>query len=234
MRSETAAKYSRNYPSPKYQELIGQHHHMHVNGERFLNIPAEKVFPGNRLLPYVQTIRQLTKKHGAKIILDYGCGKGLQYKGPVQLPDGTRVSLIKDHWGVEEIVGYDPAFEPFSRLPEGKFDGVISTGVLEHCPEEDVPWILDEMFAYARKFLLFNVACFPANKRLPNGQNANCTIQKKEWWLGVIKPIAARHPSVSYKAIFIETKAVSLWEKALHCVKERRLPNALKKLITLK
>jgi hypothetical protein len=59
---------------------------------------------------------------------------------------------------------------------------VICTDVLEHCPEEDIPWILDELFAYARKFVYANVACFPARKRLPSGGNAHCTIKPVKWW----------------------------------------------------
>jgi hypothetical protein len=54
---------------------------------------------------------------------------------------------------------------------------VISTDVLEHCPGKvNVPWIVDEMFGYATRFVFANVAVIPAGKRLPNGENAHCTI----------------------------------------------------------
>jgi hypothetical protein len=67
---------------------------------------------------------------------------------------------------------------PFSALPEGRFDGVVCTDVLEHCPEEDLPWIVGELFGYARLFVFANVACYPAAKKLPNGENAHCTIRR--------------------------------------------------------
>ena len=51
-----------------------------------------------------------------------------------------------------------PASSNSRHSPTGQFDGVISTDVLEHCPEPDLPWILDEMFGAARKFIFANIA----------------------------------------------------------------------------
>ena len=85
------------------------------------------------------------------------------------------------------------------QLPEEKFDRVISTDVLEHCPEEDISWIIDEMFAKTHKFLFANIACYPAAKKLPNGENAHCTIRPATWWGEIIRPIASRYPHVLYQ-----------------------------------
>ncbi len=97
---------------------------------------------------------------------------------------------------------YDPGYPPYAALPEGKFDGVISTDVLEHCPEEDMPWIVAELFACATRFVFANVACFPARKRLPNGQNAHCTVRPLKWWRELIEKVAARHPAALYEFRF--------------------------------
>ena len=45
-----------------------------------------------------------------------------------------------------------------------------------------MPWILGELFGFARKFVYANVACFPARKCLPSGGNAHCTIRPVKWW----------------------------------------------------
>ena len=42
--------------------------------------------------------------------------------------------------------------------------------------------IVAEIFSYARRFVYVNVACYPAEKRLPNGENAHCTVRPPEWW----------------------------------------------------
>jgi hypothetical protein len=135
-------------------------------------------------------------------MLDYGSGKGKQYKPmPIRIPTGQRFNSVSELWGVLSVSCYDPGYTPFSKLPTGKFDGVISTDVWEHCPEEDLPWIVEEIFSYAKKFIFANVACYPALKILPNGENAHCTIKPKEWWAEMLKEIATRHPDIRYHVI---------------------------------
>ncbi|MGB8435760.1 MAG: class I SAM-dependent methyltransferase [Burkholderiales bacterium] len=88
---------------------------------------------------------------------------------------------------------------PHAELPEGELDGVVCTDVLEHCPEEDMEWIVAELFGHARRFVFANVACFPAQKRLPSGQNAHCTVRPVKWWRALIENAARRRPRVLYE-----------------------------------
>ena len=76
----------------------------------------------------------------------------------LELPDGSRISKVKDFCGVETIQLYDPGVEEFSTRPSTNFDGVISTDVLEHIPEEDIDWVLAERFSFAKKSLYMNIA----------------------------------------------------------------------------
>lgn len=192
--------YSRANPSPRYLELQNLYRTMHQEGEKFLGVPPEETFPGKSLTPQVHRIKALIRKTGALLILDYGSGKGKQYD-PWLIKDGAggKWPSVMDYWDVDEVVCYDPCYPPFSKYPAGRFDGVISTDVLEHCPEEDIPWIIDEMFSFATRFVFANVACYPARKRLPTGENAHCTIKPAEWWRDLINGIAARHPGVVWE-----------------------------------
>lgn len=192
--------YSRTNPSPRYRDLITQYRAMHIEGERFLGIPPEQTFPGISLLPQLQDIKRLIRQTGAASILDYGCGKGTQYLRKNIEQDGGRWDSVQDYWDVDFVLRYDPCYEPFSGLPVGKCDGVISTDVLEHCPEDDVPWILGEMFGYARKFVFVTIACYPARKRLPNGENAHCTIKPSDWWRELLGGVSADNPAIVWEA----------------------------------
>jgi hypothetical protein len=208
--AETASgqvQYSRANPSPRYQALIRLYRQMHEEGERFLGIPAEETFPGQSLPPQAARIKRLIVDSRAKRILDYGSGKGQQYSlRDVVLPAAEgRWPSIQAYWGVDAIKCYDPAYPPYADLPTGAYDGVICTDVLEHCPEEDIPWILDELFSYARKFVFANVACYLAKKRLPTGENAHCTIRPKTWWVEQFNQAARRHPDVKYE-VWIQQK----------------------------
>jgi hypothetical protein len=173
---------------------------MHAEGEKFLGIPPEKTFPGQSLLPQAGRIKEMILRHGAKTLLDYGSGKGLQYRPmEVVLPGVGKWPSIQAFWGVDGIYCYDPCYEPFNKLPDKKFDGVISTDVLEHCPAEDIPWILDEMFGYADRFVFANVACYPAKKRLPNGENCHCTIREPEWWHKILLDVSSKYSGVKWE-----------------------------------
>lgn len=192
--------FSRAQPSPRYAAMLDQYRQLHAQGERFLGIPPEKTFPGQSLLPQAGRIKEHVLRTGARTLLDYGAGKGQQYLPmTVQQPDGQSWPSIPAYWGVTSVTCYDPSYEPFSHLPSGQFDGVISTDVLEHCPEEDIPWIVDEMFRYSRRFVFANVACYPAKKRLPSGENAHCTIKPLAWWEAHIRQVADRYPQVEWE-----------------------------------
>jgi hypothetical protein len=181
---------SRRNPSERYRRLVELYREMHVRGEALKRLPPERTFPGASLLPQAHHIRRLIAHTGSRTILDYGSGKGMQYR-PMSLRGESSWDSVQAYWGVERIQCYDPAYEPFSRLPEERFDGVVCTDVLEHCPEEDLPWIVGELFGYARLFVFANVACYPAAKTLPNGENAHCTIRPVSFWRELFDKAAA-------------------------------------------
>jgi hypothetical protein len=171
---------------------------MHVEGESRHRLAPEETYAGKSLFRHCISIKKLIDRFGASSILDYGSGKGLQYRAAkVKLGDGREYASIPEFWGLA-VTCYDPGYEPFSRLPSGKYDGVISTDVLEHCPETDIPWILAEMFSFARRFVFANVACYPAQKHLANGENAHCTIKGPEWWQESVGRAAMAAPEVRF------------------------------------
>ena len=192
--------HSRTNPSPRYLALQDLYRTMHREGEKFLGMQPEDTFPGKSLMPQVHRIKALVDKTGAQTVLDYGSGKGKQY-GATTVRDaaGKEYPGVLDYWDIDEVVCYDPCYAPYSKYPEGKFDGVISTDVLEHCPEEDLPWIVNEIFSFASRFVFANVACYPASKRLPTGENAHCSIQPMAWWRDLFTEIARRHPGVMWE-----------------------------------
>lgn len=200
--------YSRTNPSPEFLEMVKMYETLHEEGENVAGKTAKETFPGKMLVKHAPGIKEMIEKTGAKSILDYGSGKGLGYEQKnIRIDKNLEVPSIQEYWGVDDIRCYDPGHEPFSRLPDKQYDGVISTDVLEHITEPDVPWVIDEMFSFANKFVYANIACYPAVKLLPNGQNAHCTVHPPEWWMGVVHAIAMRHPNISYRLIMsVKTK----------------------------
>lgn len=218
--------YSRENPSDRYKELIALYKQMHVEGETHLNIPPEQTFPGRSLGQQAPRIKEVINATGARTILDYGSGKAQQYKSlRITGENGQVWNNVTEFWDVEDITLYDPCYEPYSTLPTGTYDGVVCTDVLEHCPEEDIDWILEEMFGYANIFVYANICCFPARKHLPNGENAHCTIKPLEWWVQKIKAVAARYPAIRFDIWVQEeqvTNAAGETRKIERCITNRR------------
>ena len=192
--------YSRQNPSPRYQQLLALYRQLHLQGDPLAARRPQDMFDGRSLRPQAPRIKRLIERSGASRILDYGSGKGVQYEMKFAVRDQGEWDSVLDYWAIDEVVCFDPAYPPYSRLPEGQFDGVIATDVLEHCPEEDVDWILEEMFSYATRFVYATIACYPAQKHLPNGENAHCTIQPVEWWAARFARQAAACPGVEWEA----------------------------------
>jgi hypothetical protein len=172
---------------------------MHDEGDSSKGIAAADMFSGVSLGPQVGRIKRLIDATGAKTVLDYGAGKGRLYE-PRQVRVGERSwDSVLDFWEIDLVTLYDPAYGPHNKLPQGRFDGVLCTDVMEHCPEEDVPWIVAELFGYASRFVFVNAACYPAAKTLPNGENAHCTIRPPEWWEDIFRRAAAADAAVRWE-----------------------------------
>ena len=191
--------YNRDNPSPRYRELTRLYAEMHAN-KGPSGSETEKVFNGFSMLPHAESVKRLIDHSKARTVLDYGSGKGQQYKNvTIEMPDGRSFRNVGKYWGVRQVACFDPGVPAFSRMPPKQFDGVVSTDVLEHCPEEDLPWILQEMVDKATRFVFATVAMYPASKTLPNGENAHCTIKSPDWWRALIDCVTAGRPDLSYR-----------------------------------
>lgn len=202
-------QFSRNNPSPDYIELVALYGQMHAKGfvrdivgqEEFTD--ADHAFPGQNLHPWLQHIASLVYLTGSKSVLDYGSGKGLQYASDVRVGSDVLASSIKDFWNIEEIVCFDPGVPELNAIPTRQFDAVIATDVLEHVPESDVFWVVDELFSFADKFVFASIPCYRAAAILPDGRNAHITLRSPLWWFGVFQSAKSRWPGVEFSTVYL-------------------------------
>jgi len=135
-----------------------------------------KNWSGYDVVKYQYCIKDLVEQYNAKTILDYGCGKGLQYKE--QLPYGVHagVELPQEQWKTFDeyldviVYKYDPCVPEHSTLPPAgtKFDGVICTQVLSSIPDNDMTWVRKLLESYADKFCFIGVNFQREAKRKKN------------------------------------------------------------------
>jgi mitochondrial fission protein ELM1 len=91
----------------------------------------------------------------------------------------------------------------FADLPKGgppdEFDGVVCAEGLEHLPDEDVPWVVEELFTRARRFVYVSIE-EPADPRtLPDGRVLESGERGWAWWSPLFEKAGARHPGVNWK-----------------------------------
>lgn len=147
-------------------EYKAMYKEMHDNGN----------FSGGSLkVKYIPDIKALVSKTKSKRVLDFGCGKAGAYKSasPINLKFGI---------ANENMSFYDIGVEEYSVLPEGTFDGVICTDVLEHVPEDLLDDVIETIMTKGTKFVFLVIACGLAAKILPNGENAHVTVKHPDWW----------------------------------------------------
>lgn len=130
-----------------------------------------KSFTGKFLRPHAIYIKSIIDRLGCKSILDYGCGKGLQYEWVIPSTGQT----IEQFWGVS-VTKYDPAYPPFAGEPNGRFDLVICTNVLGAIPVADLSWVIDRLYVLAGKALYVSERLGEARKQL--GDNA---LRPSDW-----------------------------------------------------
>lgn len=134
-------------PSREYLEALAESSRHHQES---------KTFSGSLALHHTAEITALVKKHDVRTILDYGCGKGLQYRG-----EGS----LEVIWGAY-VTKYDPAWPEFAAEPVGTFDLVICTHALGCIPLKDLPEIVERIYGYARKVVYVGEMIGPVKKRI--------------------------------------------------------------------
>jgi hypothetical protein len=176
-------------------------------------------FPGKGVIRHLKPISVLVKVTRSATMLDYGSGKGLAYTDTAFFRERARSTAANAvaALGLQHVTCYDPGVAEFSALPAGPFDGVICTDVLEHVPEQDISHTLQEIFDRASRFVYLNIASYPAQGLLPNGENEHVTIRSARWWRAAIGAVP-KTAGLKYRA------DIDLGKAPLAVLQQRSMP----------
>jgi hypothetical protein len=139
------------------ESLIKQYESIH--GSTKYGATSYKLLP--RILPEVFEL-------SPESILDYGCGQ-------------SRLIDLLDPSGKIATYRYDPSIKEISDIPIESVDMLLNTDVLEHIPEGDLDDVLQEMKILSDN-VFFSICTVPAERILPSGENAHCTVRPASWW----------------------------------------------------
>tara|TARA_R100001132_G_C3237622_1_gene69678 strand:+ start:121 stop:759 length:639 start_codon:yes stop_codon:yes gene_type:complete len=194
-------EYTRKNPSPQSISLIKQYKELH----------NENKFKGISLNNHIRSIGDLIKQHKVKSLLDYGSGKGYLYSKDFKIVNPTLKEPLQKLWKIDKLKCYDPCYTEHAEYPTDTYDMVISTDVIEHIPEEDLTWFLNDIFSLSKKFVYLNIACYPAIKHFKDGTNVHVSIFEPQEWIDFIMKLwkeKYKHLEIYLVAQYQEMKAV--------------------------
>jgi tetratricopeptide (TPR) repeat protein len=99
-----------------------------------------------------------------------------------------RIKALMERTGAETMLAYRPTV----ARPETPFDGVACADFLQHCPEEDLEWVIAEMFSLARRFVFASIALPPAGETY-------LTQRAPKFWDEMFSRAAQLHPGVAWE-----------------------------------
>ena len=176
--------------SEKGGKLIAMYENMAIKGCEGVSESRLKVtYEDFELKLMKKTVRDIFHRFKVRTVLDYGSG-GCNWNNPKF--DDSGQSAVQ-YFQLEGVRHYEPARNIDQR---GIVDCVISFDMLEHIYISDIPTVLRDMFSYAKKLVVLNVACYEAEELLPNGENAHITIRHPQWWKGMIDNLSIEFPSI--------------------------------------
>jgi len=169
-----------------YQEMVAKGIDR-VDGTR---TEKEKVYNAFQLRKFRHICKPQISNEKIKTVLDYG-GGGSDWDAPGFEPE-TKQSA-KQFFQIQRVHTFEPAR---GLIKKKKADCVVCMDVLEHIFIEDIPIVVNELFALSKKLLIVNVACYEAAALLPNGENAHITVRSADWWRGVFDVISSNYKNV--------------------------------------
>ena len=199
--------------SNQYNELINYYKQMAENGYgREDGTFVKNVYSDAEPHKFSDQLKKIVEYFDAKNGLDYGSGGS--NLNETKLANGVK---FIDYIGLQKIQSFEPAR---NKKKKYKSDIVLCFDVLEHVFINDVPWVLNDLFKYATKCIVINVACYNAAALLPNGENAHITVRPPSWWLGQIECISSLHPDI-YWALFTSESYNNSKFYGVHRMKDR-------------
>jgi mitochondrial fission protein ELM1 len=87
------------------------------------------------------------------------------------------------------------------------FDGTICLRGLEHLPEADVQWVLEDIFTRSREFVYISVENSPDPLHLADGTYVGSRSRGSSWWLPFLLKAGARHPELHWMFVLTDRKA---------------------------
>ncbi len=133
------------------------------------------------------------------LVAETGAGEVLEFSLRGDAAADAEARAIAFRYGVSRAQACGPTLSPSQGAAAPRFDGVVCAGLLEVLPDEDVPWVIEGLFARAGRFVYAAVDDAPNERVLPNGSTQEIRSRGRSRWLASFEAASARHPNVRWR-----------------------------------
>jgi len=183
-------------PSAQYARLLSQVHK--ASGDEYRVARQVVSPPAGAQEP--EGLKSLVEKTGSATVLEYRFADAAVARPvpdqPLAGQDGVTVTR------------YDLGDPSAGGRPAERFDGVVCADALNYIPDEDVPWVIEDLFVLARRFVYVVVENSSGQKMLADGSHLHSRPRDLTWWKTWFEIAAERHPQVQWKLVFDQHGAV--------------------------
>jgi mitochondrial fission protein ELM1 len=151
---------------------------------------APRVARGERSRASGESLRALVARSGARTLLEFALD------GACEQPPSS---------GEAGVTRFDLASRRPPEAPGAHFDGVSCADVLEYLPDDDVPWVVDALFARARMFVHAAVENTSRSAPRRDGSELPSQTRPASWWYEIFEAASQRHPEL-YWALELVTR----------------------------
>lgn len=99
------------------------------------------------------------------------------------------------------VTPYDLCRQTPDSLPAKTFDLVYSAGELQRVPDEDIPWVLDEMFRLSHSLVFVQIHVGEPVHVIAGQPQSRSTQRSFEWWVSHFHTISRRYPKIHWKFV---------------------------------
>lgn len=162
-------------------------------------------FPG---VETVHDLEEMVRTLKAKTLLY--CHFGGLFEGFPEHVESTGLSLLN-------MTSLDLCQEDPGSLPSGQFDIVVSPGGLHLIPDEDIPWVIEEMFNRSKGMVYVAIENTNSDQSFLAETSQARLNRDFNWWIRYIESISVRYPGIHWKFAFHTKTSKEISRRLTRC-----------------
>ena len=167
--------------------------------------PKRSAFPDIETVPDLEEIMRTLK---AKTLLYCHFGKNF-----VHVPEHVRSAGLSS----STMTALDLCQEDLGSRPSEQFDIVLSPTGLHLIPEEDIPWVIEEMFNRSTGMVYLAIDHTKSDQS-PWAETSQTSLKQDfNWWMSHLEATSARYPAIHWKFVFHTKTSKGISQRLTRC-----------------